>query len=203
MARSKKVSQGRYSLIMMSCGYVENSMTSWLIFSTEDISNVYFETARDAVIQLALDLYAKYEDELSYTRPKSNKCCESNAATNPDALYCLTCGRRLEENTFDEIRFMEFVTDLHVRNCDAYGEAEFANDREFMFWPFRGQSIVGAKKNEVVLIPENAEVVIRDALYEVKPELKDLSLYKDEGDRGPHFKTDWEKVKECGSSAED
>lgn len=190
-----KKAKGRYHVVMMSCGYVENAMTSWLIFSTRDISNLYFETPKEAVTELALDLYAKFEDERTYGR-EPKKCCVETQASNAAAKFCATCGKSLADAKFDETCFMEFVTDLHARDCDAYGEAEYACDRRFMFWPFRAEALLGAKKNEYVLISENAEVVIRDALLEAKPELVDLTVER----YVPDYKSDWEKIKEKGTN---
>lgn len=199
MAKSKKVSRGRYHVILMSCGYVEHSMTSWLIFSTRDISNVYFKTPAEAVTALALDLYEKYLDELSYETGRLRKCCKDFRAVHSLAKHCIDCGTKLLPEQFDELRFMDFVSDLHCRDCDAYGEAEHANGRDFMFWPFRGEALLGAKKNEYVFIAGSAEEVIRDALLEAKPELEDPT--NERVDTG--FKSNWDKIKETGTSYED
>lgn len=187
--KTKKLKKGNYRIVMMCCGYVESSMTSWLIFSTMDKSK-RFETARDAVVELALDLYAKYDDELSYSRKAIGRCCQDTQALNKEAAYCMTCGNRFESNEFDELGFCEFVRDLHVRNCDAFGESEYANDRELVFWPWRSEEIIRAAEDEIVLISENAEGVILSALYESKPELRDPDLESECA-----CDDDWVKVK--------
>lgn len=194
MAKSKKVSQGKYHIVMMCCGYVESSMTSWLIFSTMDKGDK-FKTAGEAIVELALDLHAKYEDEQSHSRGSGRKCCENTKSLHSQAKFCMGCGHRLDDGRFDELGFVEFVKDLHVRNCDAFGESECAGDRDFVFWPWRAEEIVGASKDEIVLLSENAEGVILSALYEAKPELRDSEFASECA-----CDADWAKVKAKGTN---
>jgi len=41
-----------FSIIMMTCGYIESAQTSWLIFGTEYFENPGFETRGKAITEL-------------------------------------------------------------------------------------------------------------------------------------------------------
>lgn len=188
------LARGRYRIVMMSCGYVENNRTSWLIFTTF-ADDERFETAAQAVIELALDLHAKYEDEVldvGYLSP----CCKESQAKDADAVFCAKCGKRCRDAEFDELSFMEYVEGLHDTTADTYGESEANPKRDFAFWPWRAEEIVGAGLDEIVVIGENAERVIFDALCEVKPELR-----ADDTQEGDDWRSStWMEVRRRGST---
>mgnify|MGYP005862726183 CR=1 FL=1 len=184
------LARGRYRIVMMSCGYVENACTSWLIFSTH---SGRFATAAEAVIELALDLYAKFEDEVLAPVYKSD-CCRKQG----DVAFCSTCGKRIMPKPFDGTEFMEYVTSLHNTTCDSYGESESTEKRDFSFWPWRAHELVDASKDEIVFIGENAERVILDALFEVRDDLraKELESFDDEDWRT----STWARVRKTGTT---
>lgn len=193
------LARGRYRIVMMSCGYVENNTTSWIIFTTFSHRERY-ETAAEAVIELAKDLYAKYEDEaLLHKSTTLEKCCSDGTALGlPDRNYCHVCGRRLADETFDAEGFMEYVTGLHSTTSDSFGESEATATRDFAFWPWRAEEIVGAGKDEVVLIGENAERVILDALFEEREDLRKLSYDPDPED--DWRSSTWSEVRKRGTT---
>lgn len=159
------LARGRYRIVMMSCGYVENACTSWLIFSTH---TGCFATAAEAVIELALDLYAKFEDEVLVGYVHKKQCCREQG----NVAFCSVCGTRLKPKEFNGDEFMEYITGLHNTTCDSYGEAESTSTRAFAYWPWRAHELLSASKDEIVFIGECAERVILDALFEVREDLR-------------------------------
>lgn len=190
------LARGRYRIVMMSCGYVENAMTSWLIFTTH---YKRFETAAQAVIELALDIYAKYEEDTLQPMFRG-KCCRDHITSvgEENAQFCPTCGQRLKDKDFNGELFMEYVTAFHSQTCDMYGESEGTNKREFAFWPWRAHDLLGASNDEVVFIGENAERVILDALFEVRADLRAQEIDVDDEEE---WRTScWQAVRKRGTT---
>lgn len=179
-----------YRVIMMTCGYVESSRTSWLIYQCEFFGLPGFETRREALKELALDMYAKYQDEHApRVKPIVNKCCKKAVTEKHD--FCPSCGRSLNvKDAFDSERFMEFVNSLHDTTADSYGESEYACDRSFKWWPFWSAELFNTRKEEVVYIPENAEQVVLGALYDAMPELKEM----DDGFSEDFNEREWKEI---------
>ena len=167
----------KIKFIIMSCGYVESNHTSLLVYGTHFHGHEGFDTAVEAVKELSLDLYAKFHDE--YLSTYNNRygadlkeCCSKSLVNDKDAKFCATCGSRLEDKKFDGDAFMDFIRDLHGSTCDSYGESEWANGRDFVWWPWCNiGNLIGAPKETVVIIPESAEECLLEALAEAKPEL--------------------------------
>lgn len=192
MAKKQKVARGKYRFVMMTCGYVESAVTSWLIYTSQ---RVYFKTAEEAVKQLALDMYAKFHDEHMDELEVWKPCCKS--ALKDEKKFCPDCGTQVGGLEFSADEFAEYVTGIHSTTCDTYGEAEYTKTRpELTFWPWQGDNIIGVKKNEVIVINQNAEWVLLDALCECKPELR---ASRDEADGyNEAYTSDWELVKQNG-----
>lgn len=131
-------------------------------------------------------MYAKYIDELCY--PEKNKCCQRVIDTIENSKYCFECGRRLSRYQFDKNDFMEFVTSLHGRTCDSYGDAECTESCELTWWPFSIGSFIGAPRNEVAFLAEDAQVILLKALLDAKPELKS-------SEEDDFVNLDWENFK--------
>jgi hypothetical protein len=185
------LARGRYRIVMMSCGYVENACTSWLIFSTH---SGHFATAAEAVIELALDLHAKFEDEVLAPIYRS-ECCRKQG----DVAYCSSCGKRLLPKAFNGTEFMEYITGLHNTTCDSYGESESTGKRDFAFWPWRAHELLTASKDEIVFIGECGDRVILDALFEIRKDLRDKELEAD--DEADEWRTTtWTRVRKNGTT---
>lgn len=195
--KNLSLKKGRYRIVMMSCGYVENNLTSWLIFSTF-ANDERFDTAAQAVMELALDLHAKYEDEYLSHRVYS-ECCKK-AQEDPAMSFCPKCGSRLQNIDFDGMSFMDFIVNLHSTTCDSYGESESTGKRAFAFWPWRAHELVGAGEDEIVYIGENAERVILDALYESRDDLRKLELDGNYEDDEEWRNLDWIAVRKRGTN---
>lgn len=183
-----------YRFIVMTCGYVESAMTSTLIYQCQFFGHPGYTSRKEAVTNLALDLYAKYYDEhLSiYERRYSRgvkECCRESLIANKEAKFCPACGSQIKDKDFHYDNFMEYVTGLHSTTTDSYGDAEYASGRNLTWWPYWNNDFIGAPKEDVILIGENAEVVLLVALLEAKPELKN------EEDEIPYGEDDWEKLK--------
>lgn len=185
--------------IMMSCGYVESNRTSWLIYQCNFFGDEGFDTAKEAVTELALDLYAKFHDEyLSVYQNRYSdsvkECCRKALIANHQAKFCSECGCQLLDEKFNPDEFMEYVTGLHDTTCDSYGDAEGTSTRSPLAWyPWWSHEFLGAKKKEIVFIPESAEHVILCALLEAKPELKEQA---DQCQYEIGESSGWEAIKE-------
>ena len=181
-----------YRFIAMHCGYVESCKTSLLVYNCEYSGHSGFKTMKDAIIELALDMYHKYYQEVlsiyehRYTSGLE-KCCRDALIAKHDANFCSTCGKAIKDKEFDDEGFMGFIRDLHDTDCDSYGEADSANNRALVWYPFWTDAFIGASKKSIIFIPENAESILLYALFEVKPELKGKEYTK--------FFDDWEKFK--------
>lgn len=183
-----------YRFIVMVCGYVESAMTSNLIYQCGFFGNPGYSSRKEAITDLALDLYAKfYDDYLSIYENRYAKevksCCRTALVANKEAKFCSDCGKQLKDKLFNSEKFMEYVCGLHSTTCDSYGDAEETSTRSLMWWPYWLDDFIGAPKEDVILIAENAEAVLLAALLEAKPELKSE---EDED----FINSDWEQFKE-------
>ena len=162
-----------YKFIVMTCGYVESAATSSLIYSCGFMGNGKgYESCKDAITELALDMYAKYADDYLKEDKIKYPCCHNQLVDRPQASFCSDCGSKIRSDNFNSETFQSMISDLHNSTCDSYGEAEFANDRNFCWWPW-SNSWIGRPKEEFIYIPEQAEWVLLEALYDAKPELKE------------------------------
>lgn len=188
----------RLRFIMMSCGYVENSAVSWLIYQCNFLGKDSYSSYKEAITDLALDLYSKYYDECLSTYENRysvymKDCCRKSLIADKEAKFCSSCGGRLLDKTFDADEFMEYVCNLHNTTCDSYGDAEDTSTRNLTWYPFWGTDFIGTPKEEVICIAENAEVVLLDALVEAMPALKAAS--NDADVNRSSFETAWERFK--------
>jgi hypothetical protein len=163
--------------IVMHCGYVESSATSALIYQCEFFGNPGYTSYKEAITDLALDLYAKfYDDYLSVYenryRKEVKECCRKALIANKEAKFCSECGGQIVDKKFNCDQFMEYVSNLHASTCDSYGEAEWTTTREMTWWPWWSEEFIGAPKEDIIYIGESAESVLLMALLEAKPELQ-------------------------------
>ncbi len=186
-----KKSKG-FRFIAFSCGYVESGMTSTLVYGTPFLGNRVFATRSEAITELALDLYAKFESERPRTAARS--CCQ-RFSTRPNPIeeyeYCPTCGLKLQPEGFDVYGFVEFIVGLHNKDCNSYGEAEWFQGRDPEFWPWSFGDFLEADKSEVIYIAENAEHVLLAALLDAKPDIKKWA--DEEIQEGDTWSRDWDE----------
>lgn len=180
--------------IVMTCGYVENACTSVLIYQCQFFGNPGYTSCKEAITDLALDLYSKfYDDHLSIYENRYSKsvkeCCREALISNKEAKYCSKCGHQISDKSFDPEEFMEYVCSLHSSTCDSYGDAEYAGGRHLKWWPYWTEEFIGAPKEDIIYIGENAEVVLLEALLDEKPEILI------EKDYLPSYTGDWEEFK--------
>ena len=183
--------------IVMITGYVESASTACLIYQCGFFGNPGYDNYKDAITDLALDLYAKYyDDHMSAYERRYNRdvkeCCRKTLIDNKEAKFCSACGSQIADKKFDAEAFMDYVRDLMNTTCDSYGDAEYAGGRNFTWWPYWIGDFIGAPKEDVIVMAENAEVTILAALIEAKPELKseDDDYFVNET-----FWDDWEEFK--------
>ncbi len=171
---TRKKRKKKIQFVAFSCGYVESNRTSWLIYGTPFVGNPGYDTIREAVTELAIDLWSKWESER--VGPSTLPCCEKYR--NVDEFErCPKCGRELRDDEFDVYGFLEFVEGLHSTTCDSYGESEYFSNgttvhRQARFWPWSLDEFRDADKEQVVWIAENAEHVLLSALLEARPDLE-------------------------------
>jgi hypothetical protein len=167
--------------IVMTTGYVENASTAVLIYQCRFFGRGGFSSYKEAITELATDMYGKfYDDHLSIYENRYGrdvkKCCREVLIADKNAKFCSTCGSQISDKEFDAQEFMEYVCGLMNTTCDSYGEAEWTSQKEHMaWWPYWVGEFIGAPKEEVIYMAENAEVTLLAALLEAKPELKNDS----------------------------
>jgi hypothetical protein len=163
--------------IMMHTGYMENASTGCLIYQCGFFGHPGYSTYKEAITELALDMYAKFYDEhLSayenrYGRDV-NECCRETLIANKEAKFCFTCGKQIVDKQFDAEQFMRYICKLVGSTYDSYGDAEDTSTRKLAWWPYWIGDFIGAPKEEVIFMAENAEETLLCALLEAKPELK-------------------------------
>lgn len=113
---------------------------SWMIYSLQ--GHPGFSSKEEAIKELALDMYAKYKDDVA------------------------------EDNVFNEEAFQNYIFSLHCTTTDSYGDGEDTSTRRLVWWAFWGEDILKANREEVLCLEEEAEVQLLNALYEEHPELK-------------------------------
>ena len=163
--------------IVMNTGYVESSSTACLIYQCEFFGHPGYSSYKEAITDLALDLFAKYYDDClsSYEHRYSKdvkECCRKSLVADKTAKFCSDCGGQISDKEFGSEDFKRYVCELVGSTCDSYGDAEYAAGRTFTWWPW-SNDFIGAPKEEVIHITDQAEVVLLAALLEAKPELKD------------------------------
>lgn len=175
-----------YKFIVMTAGYVESAKTAVLVYQCEFFGSAGYSTIETAITDLALDFYHKFYDEhLSvyedrYCREYKH-CCTESLIYSKGQITCVTCGRELLDKKFDPEEFCEFIHNLYNTDCNSYGEAEYASNHRMNWWPWGIDALIGAPKEEVIVIKEQAELVILNYLFKAKPELvdKENEFYQD------------------------
>ena len=165
-----------FRFIVMTTGYVENASTAFLAYQCEFFGNSGYDNYKDAITDLALDMYAKFYDEhlSTYQNRYSSEvrdCCRNSLIANKDAEFCSKCGDRIVNKKFDADAFMEHISNLMGSTCDSYGNAEQTSTRDMTWWPY-GSNFIGAPKEDIIHLAENGEVILLLALLDAKPELR-------------------------------
>ena len=161
-----------YKFIAMHCGYVESRQVSLLIYSIN--GHPGFNNMAEAITELALDMYSKYYEEylsIYNRRYDLGKCCTDSLIKDNNSKFCSSCGSVIKNYLFDEEEFVRTIKELHGADSDSYGESERANNRELIWNPFWNKHFLGAPKDSIIYIGENAEYILLEALAEAKPEL--------------------------------
>lgn len=190
--QAKKETKLRF--IVMTPGYVESACTAYLIYECAFFGHPGYTSYKEAITNLALDLYAKYyDDHLSVYENRYNgdvkDCCRKSLIADKTAMFCAVCGHRLADKKFDYEGFKDYVYNLTNTNCDTYGEAEGTATRQMTWWPWASGDFIGTPREEVIYIAEMAEQVLLAALLEAKPELVDPE------DMTDFSYCEWEKFK--------
>lgn len=168
-------------VIALSFGYVESNTTSWLIYQAE---GKHPSTRKEALHSLVEYLWDKYNKETGESKKhldlfKSNmaKCCRTawnKRDTNNPPTHCPFCEanyNKVIENEFSITEWHEFLTNLHGSCCDNYGEHDWPeNPYGWSPWMYD----FNIPQNQILIIAENAEVILTQALSKIHPELRNL-----------------------------
>ena len=181
--------------IVMIPGYVESASTSCLIYQCGFFGNPGYASYKEAITDLALDLYAKfYDDCLSCYQNRYGsdlkRCCQKSLIDNKKAQFCSTCGCKLLDKKFDYAEFQHYVCNLTRTTCDSYGDAEETSTRNLTWWPYWITDFIGTPKEEVICLSEQAQLILLAALLEAKPELQDAL------DETDFSFCEWDKLKQ-------
>lgn len=185
-----------FRFIVLHTGYVENNSTACLIYRCEFFGNAGYDNYKDAITDLALDIYAKFYDEVLSTyqnryASEVRDCCRKTLIANKDAKYCLHCGDKIVDKKFDYEEFKDYVVNLMNATCDSYGNAEITSTRNLTWWPYQSFNIFGAPKEDIIQLSEYGEIFLLLALLDAKPELT-----SDQDDETSEITfEDWEKFK--------
>lgn len=170
-------------------------MVAPLIYQCQFFGNPGYTSMKEAITELALDMYAKFQGDVlsAYQRRHSSEmgeCCRETLMIQPRANFCTSCGCVIADREFRYYEFTDYVSHLHTATTDSYGESERAVDRSFAWYPFWTQDFIGAPKEDVIFIAEDAQDVLVNALLEAKPELRDPQQ-----DRNFVESIDWKQFK--------
>lgn len=175
--------------IMTSCGYVESSSVSTVIWGLEYTrAKESFATKAEALTELALDMYAKFCEECP-KHSRSKTCCKKAVAAKNGSNYCPKCGNYLADLRFDWEEFVDMIQTLQNGDANSYGESETASGRRIAWAPWDTTNLFENKGEDVLIVSENAELVILAALLEAKPELNHDEIEVGMG------QDDWETLK--------
>lgn len=106
-----------FRLIAMQNGYAESHTAAWLCFGP-NVAGKGFASAKDAVCELALDLYAK----AVVTLPSERRCTHK---VPEGAEFCPKCGASAAgPKPLDAEAFIEYVGELWGSTCDSYSDDE-------------------------------------------------------------------------------
>ena len=164
-----------YRFIFLKTGFAESNSVSSLIYQCNYFGYEGYDTQKEAITTLAEDLYAKYYDDCLSTyanRYSAGSCCNKTLSANRRAKYCYECGSPLADETFDKEDFQEYIRNLFKLDYNDYGDAEDTSTQELRWWPFWNKEFIGADRKTVVIIDENCEYVLTDALMEARPALR-------------------------------
>lgn len=179
--------------IVLTGGYAESNTISQIIFGLNFLGQTSgFESEEDALSSLALDLYLKYYDEYldlyerRYSAPIKECCLKTLTSFRTGLRWvdseheCHTCSAKLEDRKFVGYKFSQYILKLFSAITDTYGEAESLPGHNLVWSPFWTESIWGSPREEILVIEENGEMKILEALLEIKPELKPLPEDEDD-----------------------
>lgn len=173
--------------IVLTGGFAESNTISQIIFGLNFLGETPgFETEEQALASLACDLYHKYYyDYLDlyqwrYSAP-IKECCLKTLSSFRQGLrwveeehVCHTCHSKLEDKKFVGYEFSEYILKLFSAVTDTYGDAEDVPGHKLVWSPFWTEGIWGTPREEILVIEENGEHELLEALLEIKPELKPL-----------------------------
>jgi hypothetical protein len=172
----------QYHAVALMFGYVESSTNSWLIYSTPPWL-APFSTKREMLNSLVDCLYNKYSAELKEInqfhdlyKDHMAKCCrsawEARDRSNPPER-CPTCDAiystpSTPKDVFSEADWIKFLYEIKDGTCDSYGDSDCNNPMDWTPWHFKFE----ISKENMIIITENAEVILSYVLHQLHPELE-------------------------------
>ena len=167
-------------VIALAFGYAESQSTSWLIYKSDN--PVYSKTRKEALLSLTEYLWKKYQSETEYAedfvkRYKTNmaQCCQKAWRNDKTLIKCPTCEALYnieKEKEFDITHWQEFLCNIGTSTCDSYGDHyDIENPHNWCPWQFD----FNVRRREMLVVQENAEHILTLALFELHPELREMS----------------------------
>ena len=99
-------------LIVGRCGYVENSISSLLVFWVREPKRTRLEALKSPAEQM-LSMYGG-------NKKPSKECC----LKNKDSKFCPECGSAID-NSVDLWRFKSWIRGLHSRDADSIHDRDW------------------------------------------------------------------------------
>lgn len=176
-----------YRAIALGFGYVESHHTSWLMYSAETRLP---STRKEALCSLAKYLYNRFmansEDSDDYNNKYKKHmaaCCQQawrKRDHDDPPTKCPTCEARYDivvKSSFDVEEWHQYLRETASSDADSYGPY-YENDNVYGWNPFMFEFDI--PQNQMVIVHENAEHILTDALFDVHPELRPEDHYRSE-----------------------
>lgn len=160
--------------VLLSCGYAESgtNTTTCLDWNGPEV----FTKAEDIVRRFYEDIYA------ILLRPKSEhkKCCKRTLEKIPEAVYCASCGKPLQEDPPDAEDYAESLRELATSADGSADMAEKLADRGWeLFGAFNGTYAIIDAAEYAVLFPTTSTAtygVVRISVEATSRPVKSLKL---------------------------
>lgn len=149
--------------IVLSMGYVESGSVTSLIL--ENQTGIEFETAKEALRNLASGVFKKYwyeyHQDLEPTKHLYKQCCKKTVLDNTQAKFCMECGKSFKPVLIIKDQFISFLSGLCTATADDWGGDDIPG-----WWPW--VSVTTVMKNatvaEVLEISESGAEVVTEFL---------------------------------------
>lgn len=173
----------QYKAIALAFGYVESNTTAWLIYRAEYKTPTSRKEALYSFVEYLWSKFSGENDDHAESRLyKKERCCidfwyknKYPTAENKDTFQkptvCGTCGKEYDFTwKFSDDKWEDFLRGIMSSDADSYGDHDEAeNPYGWSPWMYR----FDVPQHEMVIVGENAEVILSQVLFELHPELRE------------------------------